>query len=111
MYLFGISIFGGIFVWIMILVTVLRFRKKRAAEGLPPSMLPMPGFPVLPVIGIVCLVLILLDAFLIGMSSAWIAGVPWLILLTVIFYANKDKFKKASDEALMAAEREQNERK
>lgn len=107
MYLFGISIFGGIFVWITILFTVLKFRKKRAEEGLPPSMLPMPGFPVLPIIGIICLVLILIDCFFIGMASAWIAGIIWLSLISIIYYVNKDKFKKASEAAINSEKSEE----
>ncbi|MHB1651494.1 MAG: amino acid permease [Desulfitobacteriaceae bacterium] len=86
MYLFGVAIFGGIFVWIMILVSILRFRKIRETQGLPQSPFKMPLFPVLPWIGILALVAILIDCFFIGLGSAWYAGVPWLLFLTVVYF-------------------------
>jgi len=91
MYLFGISIFGGIAVWIMILITLIFFRKKREAAGLPASKFKMPGYPWLAYIGIVSLVLILIDCFFIDLKIAWIAGVPWLIILTIAYFANKKR--------------------
>ena len=93
MYLFGIAIFGGIFVWIMILVSSLRFRKLRELRGMPPSTFKMPLYPYLPWAGIIALVAILVDCFFIGLASAWYAGVAWLIVISVIFYlikGNKD---------------------
>jgi L-asparagine transporter-like permease len=97
LYLFGISIFGGITVWIMILITLLFFRKKREKAGLPPSKIQMPGYPWLPIIGIIALVAILIDCFFIGLSMAWEAGVPWLIVITIIYFINKQRIKKVVD--------------
>jgi len=95
MYLFGISIFGGIFVWIMILYTFLQFRSKRMREGLPVGKIHMPGYPWLPWLGIIALFLILLDCFFIGLNIAWYAGIPWLIFISIMYLLNKNKIISA----------------
>ena len=98
MYLFGVSIFGGIFVWIIILFSILRFRKIRAEKGLAPSPFKMPLFPFLPWVGILALVAILVDCFFIQLESAWYAGVPWIIFLTLAYFITK-KSKAKSQQA------------
>jgi L-asparagine transporter-like permease len=84
-YLFGISLFGAIFVWIVILVSHLAFRRRHKPQELP---LRMPFFPVLQIAG-----LILLGAILITMgldtefwNISWIVGVPWLVLLSGAYF-------------------------
>lgn len=81
-YLFGVALFGGIFVWIMILASHLAFRRRHRAEDLPVR---MPLFPWLQVAGLVLLVAILatmgLDTEFWNIS--WIVGVPWLALVSV----------------------------
>lgn len=91
MSLFGISIFGGITVWIMILVTLLFFRKKRLAQGLPVGTLHMPAYPWLAIIGIVVLIAILFSCFFSGLSIAWYAGVPWLIFISAAYMLTRKK--------------------
>jgi AAT family amino acid transporter len=86
LWLSSIAIFGGIFVWIMILLTLLAFRKKRRERGLPGSPLPMPWYPWLPWIGIVALFGVLLDCFWIGQAIAWYTGIPWLILISLAYF-------------------------
>jgi amino acid transporter, AAT family len=82
---FGISIFGGILVWILILLTLLRFRKIRAAKGLPLGSVHMPLFPWLAYLGIAVLLLVLVDCFFIGMAMAWWAGLAWLALISLVY--------------------------
>jgi L-asparagine transporter-like permease len=84
-YLFGIALFGAIFVWIVILVSHLAFRRRHTSQELP---LRMPFFPVLQIAG-----LVLLGAILITMgldtdfwNISWIVGVPWLVLLTGAYF-------------------------
>jgi AAT family amino acid transporter len=84
-YLFGISLFGAIFVWIVILLSHLAFRRRHRPQDLP---LRMPFFPVLQIVG-----LILLGAILITMgldtdfwNISWIVGVPWLVLLSAAYF-------------------------
>lgn len=84
-YLFGISLFGAIFVWIIVLLSHLAFRRLHRPEDLP---LRMPFFPVLQIMG-----LFLLGAILITMgldtefwNISWIVGVPWLVLLSGAYF-------------------------
>jgi L-asparagine transporter-like permease len=83
-YLFGVSLFGAIFVWMTILVSHLAFRRRHRAEDLP---IRMPFFPGLQIVG-----LVLLGAILITMgldtefwNISWIVGVPWLALLSISY--------------------------
>ena len=83
-YLFGIALFGAIFVWIVVLLSHLRFRARHRAEDLPVR---MPFFPWLQIAG-----LILLGAILVTMgldtefwNISWIVGVPWLVVLSAIY--------------------------
>ena len=85
LWLASIAIFGGIFVWILILFTQLAFRRKRRLEGRPPSPLPMPGYPWLAWIGIIALFAVLLDCFWIGQAIAWYAGILWLGLISLAY--------------------------
>jgi AAT family amino acid transporter len=83
-YLFGIALFGGIFVWIVILVTHLRFRQAWKGRKLPVR---MPLFPIAQITGIA-----LLSAILVTMGLdtefwdiSWIVGVPWLIAVSAVY--------------------------
>jgi L-asparagine transporter-like permease len=91
-YLLGISLFGAVTVWIIILLSHIGFRRRREAGGLAVR---MPGFPGLQIAGIV-----LLSALLITMgldkdwNLSWIVGVPWLLLLTVAYFISKRRGAK-----------------
>jgi len=91
-YLFGIALFGGVLVWITVLVCHLRFRSR-----CDPALLVRrtPFFPVPQVIGIV-----VLSALLITMAFdtefwnvAWIVGVPWLVLLSVVYAVRRARVR------------------
>jgi len=84
-YLFGVALFGAIFVWIVILLSHLSFRRRHRAQDLPVR---MPFFPGLQLAG-----LALLGAILITMgldtefwNVSWIVGVPWLAVLTAAYF-------------------------
>ncbi len=83
-YLFGVALFGALFVWIVILASHLAFRRRHGAEALP---LRMPFFPGLQIVG-----LILIGAILVTMGLSpdfrvsWIVGLPWLLLLTAAYF-------------------------
>ena len=77
--------FGAIITWITILVSHLAFRRANPVATLPVR---MPFFPGLQIVG-----LILLAAILITMgldtefwNISWIVGVPWLVLLTAVYF-------------------------
>ncbi len=72
-YLLGVSLFGAIFCWMMILATHVRFRDS--------------GTPYGSVAGICVLLAVLITmAFLPGMRVAWLAGIPWLLLISGLYY-------------------------
>ncbi len=85
-WLLGIAIFGGILVWIAVLVTLIAFRRARARQGLAPGRVRMPLYPWLPLAGIAGLSLILVDCFFVGLSVAWLAGGLWLAGVSLAYW-------------------------
>jgi L-asparagine transporter-like permease len=82
--LFGIAIFGGIVVWIMIFVTFLRFRPQWQNATLA---FRAPWYPYLPIAGAVLLSAILLTMlFNPDWRFAWEAGVPFFIVLVAAYF-------------------------
>jgi amino acid transporter, AAT family len=78
-YLFGISLFGGLYAWLVIFVTHLFFRRRRAGEW---SLTRMLGSAV----GTASLVAILLTTWWVeGMRIALVAGLSWLTVLSVVY--------------------------
>jgi amino acid transporter, AAT family len=77
--LFGISIFGGIFTWIIIFLTYSRYRKKTGKKG---SSLAWSGAALL----VLVLFTMLLDP---AWSFAIYTGIGWLVLITFAYLANK----------------------
>lgn len=93
-YLFGIALFGGIFVWIMILLTHLRFRRAWKGKKMPVR---MPFFPVAQITGIALLVAILITM---GLDTefwniSWIVGVPWLVGVSVVYFFYRRRVRNA----------------
>jgi AAT family amino acid transporter len=73
-YLFGISLFGGLYAWLMIFVTHVVFRHRRQQ--------PRSGS----VIGALSIIAILLTTWYVeGMRITLIAGLSWLALLSVFY--------------------------
>lgn len=84
--LYGISIFGLLVVWLLILVTHLRFRRVRARHGLPASPVRLFGAPVTTIIGILFLASVLIStAFIDNVSWSWKAGIPFFAILVIAF--------------------------
>jgi L-asparagine transporter-like permease len=70
-YLFGISLFGGLYAWLVIFVTHLFFRRKQRLFSL---------------LGAASIVAILLTTWWVeGMRVTLIAGIPWLAVLTILY--------------------------
>lgn len=93
-YLLGIALFGGISVWMFILVTHLKFRRRHKAADL---IVKMPFFPYMQLAG-----LALLSAVMITMgldtefwNVSWIVGVPWFVLISVAYFIWKAKNKSS----------------
>jgi AAT family amino acid transporter len=85
-YLLGIALFGGIFVWIMIFVTHLAFRRAWVHQGHDPLPVHMPGYPWLTLLGLALLAGILISTWWVeGMRPTLLAGLPWLVLLSLAY--------------------------
>jgi len=86
-YLFGVSLFGGLFVWLMIFVTHLRFRPRWEASGgrrLPVRLI---GYPFTSITGALAIAAIIATTWWVeNMRVTIIAGLPWLAVLTVIYF-------------------------
>ena len=83
-YLFGIALFGGLSVWIIILLSHLSFRRRNKGIHLPVR---MPLFPYLQILGIILLVAILITM---GLDTdfwniSWIVGIPWMIAVSIAY--------------------------
>jgi L-asparagine transporter-like permease len=87
-YLFGIALFDAMIVWIIILLSHLSFRRRHKAADLPVR---MPWFPVIQIMGLVllCAVLVTMGLDTQTWQISWIVGVPWLALVTVVYFVVK----------------------
>jgi L-asparagine transporter-like permease len=85
-YLLGVSLFGAMLVWMIILSSHLVFRRRRGAD-LPVK---TPFFPWLQIAGLVLLAGVLLTM---GISKdwriSWIVGVPWVGLLALCYLVHR----------------------
>ena len=98
--LFGISLFGGLFAWIMIFVTHLCFRSKREAceTASTRSAVKMPGYPYTSLLGLALLLGILLTTWWVeGMRNTLKAGLPWLAFVSAayVIWARRNKGRVA----------------
>ena len=85
-YLFGISLFGGLYAWLIIFVTHLFFRPKWEALGRPRLPVRMLGHPYGSLLGTAAIAAILATTWWVeGMRVTLIAGLPWLAVLTVAY--------------------------
>jgi L-asparagine transporter-like permease len=82
-YLTGAALFGAIFIWITVFATHLRFRGQKTAHS--------------SLAGLVALLAVLVTmAFLPEMQVAWLAGVPWLLLLTIAYFVKSARQRGGS---------------
>jgi L-asparagine transporter-like permease len=78
-FLFGISLFGGLYAWLIIFITHVMFRYRRNVKWSPVQ-------SIASVIGAVAIIAILPTTWWVaGMRITLIAGVAWLAILTVAF--------------------------
>ncbi|MBV9845519.1 MAG: amino acid permease [Kutzneria sp.] len=84
--MFGITIFGAIVVWMLILLTHWAFRRQRAAAGEPAAAVRLWGAPVTTVLaGLFLLAALVSTAFITQLSFAWIAGLAFFAVLGVAY--------------------------
>lgn len=86
-YLFGIALFGGLFVWLMIFVTHLFFRRAWVARGGRRLPVHMPGYPYTSILGASLVAAIIVTTWWVpGMRTTVFSGLPWLAFLTVVYF-------------------------
>ena len=93
-YLFGVALFDAMIVWILILLSHLSFRRRHRADALPVR---MPWFPVIQIAGLalLCAVLITMGLDKETWRISWIVGVPWLVLITAVYFVLKARGRLA----------------
>ena len=90
-YLFGISLFGGLFAWLLVFVTHMAFRAKhrQSSSSSSSSAVPMraAGFPYFSLFGGASMVAILATTWWVeGMRITLISGLSWLAFLTLVYF-------------------------
>lgn len=89
--LFGVAVFGALVVWILILVTHLRFRVLRTRHNLPASPAPLRGAPITTALAMLFVGAVLVSTlFIDSLKLAWMAGLPFFALvLGAYFYVDR----------------------
>ncbi|HXE91278.1 MAG TPA: amino acid permease [Terriglobales bacterium] len=86
-YMFGIALFGGLFVWFMIFVTHLFFRRRWAEEQVADFPVRMRGYPYSTLLGAAMLAGILATTWWVeGMRITLLAGLPWLAFISAAYW-------------------------
>jgi AAT family amino acid transporter len=98
-YLFGVALFGAMTVWIFILVSHLSFRRRHKTTRLPVR---MPLFPWLQLTALALLIAVLVTM---GLDEefwriSWIVGVPWLVLLSIVYFVWRQRRARAGSNRL-----------
>ncbi len=95
-YLFGIALFGGLYVWLLIFITHLVFRRRWEAEGRAPLAVKMWGYPFTSLLGAAAILAILVTTWWVeGMRVTLISAGPWLAILTLGYWAISRKNQAA----------------
>ncbi len=85
-FMIGVAFFGGPFVWIMILVTHLAFRRANQRAGKTVLRFAPPG-PWSSLIGLAALIAVLISTWWVpNFRITMIAGPIWLVFLTVCYF-------------------------
>ncbi|WP_245739825.1 amino acid permease [Thermoflavimicrobium dichotomicum] len=82
--LFGIVIFGGLFVWSMIFVTYFAFKKQNRQQQLAYQ---APFYPLTPALGLILMVGVWVTLlFTPEWRFIWYVGVSWFVLISALYY-------------------------
>lgn len=93
----SLATFATVWVWIMILLAQIGFRKKLGAEGRSQIRFPLPGGSVMSVIGILFLVFIIaLIGYFPDTRLSLYAGAVWVVLLLLSYRLFKKKSNVSS---------------
>jgi amino acid transporter, AAT family len=84
-YMLGAACFGGIFVWLMIFVTHLAFRRRTARWPQPPTRF-APRGPWSSLFGLLALTVVLVSTWWVpGLRITLTAGFPWLAFISLCY--------------------------
>jgi len=84
-YMLGIALFGALFVWFMIFITHLGFRRQRHGVGDLPVRMPL--FPLTTIVGALAVLAITVSTWWVEDMRVTIeAGGPWLVVLSVAYF-------------------------
>ena len=99
-YLFGVALFDAMIVWIIILLSHLSFRRRHRTADLPVR---MPWFPVIQFAGLalLCAVLVTMGLDKEIWRISWIVGLPWLALISVMYFLLKARGALAAERHLI----------
>jgi len=104
-FMLGVSLFGGMFAWLMIFITHLRFRKHwnaRTDQALPVR---VKYFPYTTILGGSAVLAILISTWWVdGMRVTLQAGISWLVLITIVYYAIGKRRESAAQARIAASE-------
>jgi L-asparagine transporter-like permease len=96
-YLFGIALFGALFVWMMIFITHLFFRRIWVERGNAPLPVRMIGYPYLTILGAALIAGIGISTHWVeGMQPALEAGLPWLAFISLVYFFSIRKPKSSA---------------
>jgi len=88
LYMIGAAFFGGLYVWIMIFVTHLAFRRHHRGNAQLARF--MPAFPAPTMAGLVGLgVVAIATLFVPGFEITLLSGLPWLALISLIYFLRR----------------------
>ena len=97
-YMFGVALFGGLFVWLMIFLTHLFFRAQWERSGNPRLPVRMPGYPWTSLTGVVAVAAITLSTWWVpGMRITLITGPLWLAFLSLLYLAGARRALSATE--------------
>jgi amino acid transporter, AAT family len=106
-YMLGVSLFGGLFAWLMIFVTHLRFRKYWDSHGEHALPVRVKYFPYTTIFGGLAVLAILISTWWVdGMRVTLQAGIPWLVVITVLYFAIGRRREAAAQARIAALEAE-----
>ena len=95
-YFVGLTLFGMMFVWQMVFITQIYFRRKWTAEGRTPPV-KMPGYPYLSYLGLALVTAIILTSWWVErMRITIISGLAWLGLITIGYWIWERRFNAST---------------
>jgi len=104
-FMFGIALFGGLLAWLVIFATHLRFRRHWEANNGRTLPIRVRFFPYTTIVGGMAVLAILISTWWVpGIRVTLQAGIPWLALLSLAYFAWGRKQEQAGQEGMAARE-------